>query len=417
MKADLDRLMQQRDMDAIIVAGGEEFNAARYYLSNGAQITHGAIFKLRDQPMLLVCSGMELEEAQKSGLEVKTDVELGFYTRLKETEGDSLKATALHWRDILNGLGLSGGRVGLYGAWQINKTIALYDLLRQVLPQYKFVAEAKNTLIEEAMLTKDADEIKRIESVAARTNAVMQLAWDKIANLRPHGDDLLDESGKTATIGDIKDLVRRELMARGLEDTNMIFAQGRDAGFPHSRGEPDMPLRMGQTIVFDLFPRELGGGYHHDMTRTWCIGYAPPEAQREYDTVMEAFDIALESFGLHKPTHLMQEAVLDYFEANGHATSRSDRESMDGYMHSLGHGVGIDIHEGPSISHLRKDDVFQVGNILTIEPGLYYPERGYGVRVEDLFVVDESGQLVSLTPFRKDLVIPIATERASENTT
>ena len=137
------------------------------------------------------------------------------------------------------------------------------------------------------------------------------------------------------TIGDVKDLVRRELMARGLEDTNMIFAQGRDAGFPHSRGEADMPLQVGQAIVFDLFPRELGGGYHHDMTRTWCIGYAPPEVREIHDAVMEAFDISVETFGLNKPTHLMQEAVQDHFENAGHPTTRSHPSTMEGYVHTL----------------------------------------------------------------------------------
>ncbi len=407
MKADLDRLMLERELDAIIVTGGEEFNPARYYLSNGAQITHGTIFKLRGRPASLVCSRMELEEAAKSGLDVKTDVELGYYDRYKEAEGDSIKATALHWSDVLARLGLSTGRVGLYGTWQINKTIALYRILLAELRAFEFVVEEKATLIEEAMLTKDAEEIARIRSVAERTNAVMELAWERISSLRPDGEYLLDESSRRATIGDVKDFVRRELMACGLEDTNMIFAQGRDAGFPHSRGEADMPLRMGQAIVFDLFPRELGGGYHHDMTRTWCIGYAPPEVQTDYDTVMEAFDIAVEAFGVNKPTHFMQEAVLDHFESKGYATTRSDAATMEGYLHSLGHGVGIEIHEGPSISHLRRDDVFQIGNILTIEPGLYYPERGYGVRVEDLFVVDENGELISLTSFRKGLVIPL----------
>ena len=407
MKSDLDRLMRERKLDAIIVAGGEEFNSARYYLSNGAQITHGTIFKILDKPALLVCSRIELAEAEKSGLDVKTDVEFGYYDRYKEAEGDSLKATALHWADVMSSQGLGGGRVGLYGAWQINKTIALYHVLQARLTVYEFVAEEKTTLIEEAMLTKDADEIARIRSVAERTNAVMELAWERITRLRPDGDYLLDEQGRRVTIGDIKDLVRRELMARGLEDTNMIFALGRDAGFPHSRGEADSPLRLGQAIVFDLFPREFGGGYHHDMTRTWCIGHAPEAVLRDYDTVMEAFDIAVESFGLNKPTHLMQEAVLDHFESKGHATTRSAPSTMEGYLHSLGHGVGIDIHEAPSISHLQRDDRFQIGNILTIEPGLYYPERGYGVRVEDMFVVDDSGQLVSLSPFRKDLVIPL----------
>ena len=399
--------MRERELDALIVTGGEEFNSARYYLSNGARITHGSIFKAVDKPALLICNRMELEEAAKSGLEVMTDVELGYYDRYKEAEGDGIRATVLHWSDVLLRLGVSAGRIGLYGAWQVNKTIALYEALRAGMAQYEFVAEAENTLIEEAMLTKDADEIARMKSVAERANAVMALAWDYIAGLRRAGDTLRDKAGKRVTIGDVKNLVRRELMARGLEDTDMIFAQGRDAGFPHSRGEADMPLKVGQTIVFDLFPRELGGGYHHDMTRTWCIGQAPAAVRETYDLVMEAFDISIEAFGLNKSTHLMQEAVLDHFEKAGHPTTRSDPSTMAGYVHSLGHGVGIDIHERPSLSHLRRDDICQIGNILTIEPGLYYPERGFGVRVEDLFVVDDKGELVSLTTFPKDLVIPL----------
>lgn len=408
MKSDLDRLMGERDLDAFVVTGGEEFNAIRFYMSNGALITHGSIFKARDQEALLVCSRMELEEAQKSGLTVRTDAELGFHERLAAAEGDSYKATAQLWADVLLEMGLDRGRVGLYGAWQINKTIKLLEVLGEHIPQYQFVAEGKNTLFEEAMLTKDQQEIDRLKSVAERANSVMESAWEYIAGLDVEGEFLVDESGRRVTIGDIKGLVRRDLMTRGLEDTNTIFAQGRDAGFPHSRGEPDMPLKVGQAIVFDLFPREQGGGYHHDMTRTWCIGYAPPEVQEAYDTVMEAFDISVESFGLNKPTHLMQEAVLDHYEGKGHPTIRSDPRTMEGYIHTLGHGVGIDIHESPSISHTRRDDVFQIGNVLTIEPGLYYPDRGYGVRVEDLFVIDESGALVSLSSFRKDLVIPLS---------
>ncbi len=407
MKSDLDRLMLERELDAIVVHGGEEFNPPRYYLSRGAQITHGTIFKLRDRQALLVCSRMEVEEAAKSGLAVKTDVELGYHDRFKETDGDVIRATALHWMDVFEHLGLPGGRVGLYGVWTIGKTISLYRALANQLPSFEFVAEDKPTIFEVAMLTKDAEEIARIKSVAEGTNAAMALAWETISRLQPQGGFLLDETGRRATIGDIKSLVRRELVARGLEDTGMIFAQGRDAGFPHSRGESDTPLRMGQAIVFDLFPRELGGGYHHDMTRTWCIGYAPPEVQEDYDTVMEGFDIALESFSVKKPAHLMHEAVMDHFESKGHPTTRTDPATSVGYAHGLGHGVGIEIHEEPSIIHHRRDDICQIGNVLTFEPGLYYPERGYGLRVEDTFLVTENGELLSLTPFRKDLVIPL----------
>jgi Xaa-Pro aminopeptidase len=143
------------------------------------------------------------------------------------------------------------------------------------------------------------------------------------------------------------------------------------------------------------------------VTRTWCLGYAPDEVRQIYDTVMTAFDISIEAFGVGKPTHLMQEAVLDYFESQGHPTGRSKPGTTEGYVHSLGHGIGLKIHESPRITHLLKNDTFEVGNVVTIEPGLYYPDRKLGVRIEDALYVGESGQLMALTDFRKDLVVPI----------
>ena len=75
-------------------------------------------------------------------------------------------------------------------------------------------------------------------------------------------------------------------------------------------------------------------------------------------------------------------------------------------MHSLGHGLGLAIHERPSLSHLG-DDRLQVGNVFSIEPGLYYPERGYGLRVEDTVFIDGDGALQTLTDFRKHLLLPL----------
>lgn len=236
----------------------------------------------------------------------------------------------------------------------------------------------------------------------------MRATWDFIS--RHRADDVetvVKDDGSPLTIGDVKRFIRRELLDRDLEDTAMIFAQGRDAGFPHSRGNESEALRLGQSIVFDLFPREIGGGYHHDMTRTWCIGYAPDNVRQAYDQVMNAFDIALEHFANGKPTHLMQEAVQDYFEGLGHPTQRNKPGTGVGYVHSLGHGVGINIHESPRISHLSKDDVFATGNAITIEPGLYYPDEGFGIRVEDMLIVTPQGELLSLTDVPKELVLPL----------
>jgi Xaa-Pro aminopeptidase len=408
MKADLDSLMAERGLDAIIIGGGEQYSDARDYLSSGAHISGGLIVKRRDHAPLMIVSGMELEEARKSGLECLTYAEMGLYDLLQETD-DRLLVEARLWGRALARAGLEGGRVGLYGTDSIHLTLALYKHLCAQLPQYDFVGDGgKISLFQAAFLTKDADELARIRSVAQRTDEVLHATWDFIAGHRAAEDGrVVDAQGQPLTIGQVKGFVRAALLARGLEDTGMIFAQGRDAGFPHSRGQDEQALMAGQSIVFDLFPRELGGGYHHDVTRTWCINFAPPAVQRAYEQVMQAFDLAVEAYGLGKPTHLLQEVVLDAFEAQGHPTLRSDSKTMRGYVHSLGHGLGLNIHERPSITHLRKDDVFQVGNLITIEPGLYYPDDGYGVRIEDTMVISEGGELLSLTPFPKDLILTL----------
>jgi Xaa-Pro aminopeptidase len=303
--------------------------------------------------------------------------------------------------------GVPSGKIGVYGTGEINVYIELIRLLEKAYPQYQFVGETGLTLLDAANLTKDPDELEKMRDIGLRTGEVLQATWDFIASHKADGDRVVNGDGEALTIGAVKGFVRRALLDRGLEDTGMIFAQGRDGGFPHSRGDAETPLQVGQPIVFDLFPREVGGGYFHDVTRTWCINRAPDEVREVYNTVMESFDIAVESFGVGKPTHLMQDAVLDYFERKGHPTQRSNPSTGVGYVHSLGHGVGIEIHERPSLSHILKEDSFQVGNIFTVEPGLYYPEKGYGVRVEDTFAVTPDGQLVSLTPFRKDLILPL----------
>ncbi|MEO1162739.1 MAG: M24 family metallopeptidase [Chloroflexota bacterium] len=406
MKSDIDALMRARELDAILIAGGEGYSEVRDYMSNGAHITGGYIVKkLGAEPMLFV-SGMETEEAKKSGYLVKGWNELGFFDLLKEHAPE--KATVMFWGKCLAAAGVESGKVGLYGRGDLNTYVELFSLANEHFDNLTFVGETRRSLFDEAFLTKDDAEMERIKSVAQRTNEVMEATWNYIASHSANDDEtVVDADGNPLTIGMVKRFVRVQLMERGLEDTGMIFAQGRDAGFPHSRGEAEEALQLGKSIVFDLFPRELGGGYHHDMTRTWCIGYAPDEVQQAYDEVMIAFDKSLEDFGIGKSTHTMQEVVLDYFESNGHATSRSDSSANNGYVHSLGHGVGLLIHERPSISHLRKDDVWQVGNVVTIEPGLYYPEKGYGIRVEDLFIIIENGELISLTPFKKDLVLPL----------
>ncbi len=407
MKSDLDRLMQERNLAAIIIPAGYQYSSALDYLIGNVGISSGMAIKKIGEAPVIIANPMETEEAAASGLKVYSTTDMGYVNFLKAAEGDGTKAAIPFWGHCLKQLGVTQGKIGIYGVGELNFIVELVTLLRVAFPEYEFAGELGGTLFDIAGITKDADEIARIQSIAERTDQVWQATWDYIAGHSEQNETVVKTDRTPLTIGDVKRFVRRELLDRGLECNSMIFAQGRDGGFPHSRGQEDMALQTGQPIVFDLFPQEIGGGYHHDSTRTWCINEAPAEVQRIYDTVVEAFDIAVETFAVNKPAYLMQEAVLDHFERSGHPTGRSHEGTTEGYVHSLGHGVGLKIHERPSITHLRKDDIFQKGNVVTIEPGLYYPNQGIGMRVEDTFYVTDDGQLISLTPFRKDLVLPL----------
>jgi Xaa-Pro aminopeptidase len=222
------------------------------------------------------------------------------------------------------------------------------------------------------------------------------------------GDEIVKADGAPLTIGDVKAFLRTRLLHHGLaEDGDTIFAQGREAGVPHNRGTETVALRLGQPIIFDIFPC-IGSGYYHDMTRTWSFGYATDEVYAVYEQVKEIFDRTMAAARAGLPCRDLQQMTLDYFEAKGHPTARTHPGGHDGYVHSLGHGVGLDVHEGPSLSVATGNvTMLAPGHVVSIEPGLYYPERGYGVRVEDTIALVEDGSVLNLTDFPYDLVVPM----------
>ena len=180
---------------------------------------------------------MEIEEAAKSGLQVLTYDDFQWDEIVAKAEGDQAKMQIGLWGNIFEKLAIPVGKIGVYGTGEIGAWVERSRLLAGAFPQYQLVGEIGKTIFDEAFLTKDADELRVIREVAAKTSAVLQAAWDYIGSHRAEGDTVVKPDGSPLTIGDVKRFVRRELLDRELEDTDMIFAQGRDGGFPHSRGE------------------------------------------------------------------------------------------------------------------------------------------------------------------------------------
>jgi Xaa-Pro aminopeptidase len=262
--------------------------------------------------------------------------------------------------------------------------------------------------------TKDEAELAALREVGLLASEVVKRTWQFLAAHKAEsltvGAPLRNQQGQLLTIGMVKQFILQQEVALGLDNPKgPIFAQGRDAGVPHSHGQDDQVVEVGRSIVFDYYPRSSKTGYYHDMTRTWCMGLAPAEVAQAYSDVHALFGQVVANLRVGEPTANAQILCLDFFEARGYETPRSHPGTQQGYVHSVGHGLGLSVHEAPAMRH-KSTDLLRAGNVITIEPGLYYPERGFGIRVEDTVYLDADGNTHTLTHFPYDLVLPVAVE-------
>ena len=218
---------------------------------------------------------------------------------------------------------------------------------------------------EEARRVKDETEVAAIEAACD----ISCKAFDKlIPQIKPGMTE------KQLQI--LLDYTMLELGADGLAfDT--IVAAGENGSLPHAiPGE--RVVQKGDMITFDFGAKK--NGYCADMTRTVAVGMPKPEMVKIYETVLRAQE---ECEGMLRPGLPCKEADL-------HAREIIDGAGYEGrFGHSLGHGVGIDIHEQPSLSY-RSEDILKPGHIVTVEPGIYVPGLG-GVRIENTCVITETG--------------------------
>ena len=398
MKSELDHLMQASNLDGLLVIGNAEHNPPMTYLTGGGHVSNAVLIKKRGDAPLLFCNQMEREEAAKSGLEVVPTTLAPIRELLKDT-APNLFAQA----------GLTAGRVGVYGQADVSATFLALSNLQKSIPALTFLGEgADDNIFLRAMETKDQAEVARIRRMGKITAEVVGLVADYLTSRQVRADEVLLKDGDTPlAVADVKSKISLWLAERGAETPEgFIFAVGRDAGIPHSVGNPDDLLRLGQTIVFDIYPAEAGGGYFYDFTRTWSLGYATLEAQKLYDEVKAVYDKVCASLTLNTPFKDYQRLACEEFEKAGHQTPLHHSSPVDGYVHSLGHGVGLNIHERPW-SGLTADDSNQLrpGVVITIEPGLYYPEKGMGVRIEDTYYVHPDGKMELLAEYPYDFVL------------
>lgn len=414
MKSDLDRLMQENDIDALLITGPGQHNPAMYYMTGGAFLTHADLIKPRGAAPILFHGAMERDEAAKSGLATINNSKYNFKELLEEAQGDRILASTLRYKRMLTDAGVTSGRVSLYGKTELNSAFGTFTRLEKAMPGLELIGEQSgNSILLQAMATKDETEIARIRRMGKITTEVVGMTADFLSSHHTKNGVLVKANGDPLTIGEVKSQINLWIVERGAEfPEGFIFAIGRDAGVPHSVGTASDPIELGKTIVFDIFPCEAGGGYYYDFTRTWSLGYAPDGVEALYDDVRTTYDTIMGELKLNAATSIYQERTCELFEANGHPTIRQNPQTQEGYVHSLGHGLGLHLHEAPWFrgkEHATEKDVLTPGAVMTIEPGLYYPEKGMGVRLEDTVWVRPDGGMEILAEYPLDLVIPVKT--------
>jgi Xaa-Pro aminopeptidase len=403
MKSDIPGLMRERGLDAIMIMGGGVNNPIMTYMTGPARLMRSVFAMRADGTSLLVHNPMERDEAAKTGLPCSTFADFGLKDLVRKEQSD-VKGEAMMMGSILQKLG-GRGRVGVYGNVEASRLLTQMDFIRERTDGIEIVPDADKTIFDVARATKDAGEIEHMKDVARRSCEGLGTVRDFLFSCKIDGNRLKKSDGRALKLGDLRSLMRTELIKRGLvEGSGTIISMGRDSGVPHNFGNDEDEIETGKTIVIDLFPCEIGGGYNFDITRTYCVGKIPEEVKKIYDHVRNVQELILNSLQVNTPARQYQDQACEFFESHGYRTIRQDDKLQEGYVHGLGHGIGLEVHEKPRLAGPEtNEDEIVTGSVFTVEPGLYFPDRGIGVRIEDIVYAKPDGTFEALVDFPKEL--------------
>ncbi|MEA1944137.1 MAG: Xaa-Pro peptidase family protein [Euryarchaeota archaeon] len=353
-------------------------NQDLYYATEFLAEDRFLYLKSGDKEIILIPQ-MELGRARKESRisDIRTTADYGVIEKLKRHGRE--RAYCLVVSELLRDEGITDVCV------PHNFQIFLADELRS----HGFKINPVPSPITKLRAIKTRNEIEYIKKAQMCCEAAMQSAVDAIrkAEIR---DGVLEKSGQPLSSEGVKAVIEHTLIDCGCESHSTIVACGTDAADPHNTGTG--ALSADENIVIDIFPRLRMERYWADMTRTVARG-SPSQALIEmYDAVLDAQSAGLGMVRAGISGSDIHNAVCDVFEDQGY---------LDLFIHSTGHGVGLDVHEDPHIG--VGGGMLEAGNVITIEPGLYDHEIG-GIRIEDLVVVTETG-CRNLTTMEKRFVV------------
>jgi Xaa-Pro aminopeptidase len=337
-------------------------------------------------PHLGYFTEMERDEALGTGLALLDPQALDLPALRREaTEPADLLGRV--WLRALESLGLVPGQVALAGRLPADELLGALP----VLGAAGWSPVGGSSLLLEARRSKTDWEINEIRIAAQGVCEAFRRVATVLATSELRSAEL-HYQGAPLTAGVLRREIALTLASRELDQPlGNIVAAGYDAAIPHTQGSSERVIGAGESLVVDLYPK---GHLFADCTRTFCVPPIPEALSVAHGEVVRALGMAESAAQIGTSGESLQELVCELFEGAGYETPRTQSSPTLGYVHSLGHGVGLEIHERPSFR--RGGAKLAAGDVITLEPGLYHPSDGWGVRVENLYLVGEN--LENLTP-------------------
>jgi Xaa-Pro aminopeptidase len=251
--------------------------------------------------------------------------------------------------------------------------------------------------------SKSAAEVAGVRRAQAAAEAGMRAARELLAAASVDSDGGLVVDGRPLTSEVLQEAIAAAFLTRGGAAEVFVASHGPQTAVGHHLGEGQ--VLVGEPVVVDLWPRDKVSTCFADMTRTFVVGEPSAEVAEWHRLCLEWHELALSAVRPGVTARSVYDTVCDRVEAAGFPTQRTKREGVpleEGFMYALGHGVGLEVHEEPTLGMVGHTELV-AGDVLAVEPGLYRP-GDYGLRIEDLVLVTEDGY-ENLTSFPYDLVV------------
>ena len=371
--------------DALLIIGDSDRNVDLYYATS-FRAPDPFVFLWTNQARIMMISDLEIDRAR---VQAKVDhvISRSQYEKRLNSNGGEGTTNHLVLLELLRDFGLQRLLV------PPDFPIEFADFLRRFSIE---LTVAPGPIFPQRMVKAPAEiECIRQSIQAAERGMEAAIAAIRQATVEDH---LLRLGSEVLTSERVRRLIHRVLLEEDCLGQHTIVAGGEEGCDPHQEGSG--PLRPNEPIIIDIFPRNSTNGYFGDLTRTVVKGEAPPSVVDLYNTVHRGQQWALGRIGAGADGRQIHQGILEIFEEAGYKTGPRDGR-MQGFFHGTGHGLGLEIHEPPRIS--PKGDTLASGQVVTVEPGLYYPGLG-GVRIEDVVVVRDEG-CENLTTFPHFLAV------------